>query len=122
MEHDQVGEQRMKISQECQYYSHLTRPIVVCLDGMWRFKLDKDDRGEKERWFESGVLDRETVVPSSWQAVFDDLRDYCGTGWYERNFTVPKECEGQRIIVVFSGVDYFSKIWINGKPPDILAR
>ena len=93
----------------------LNREKVVDLAGRWRFRADPDDVGERERWFETGVHDRLSIVPSTWQVVFEDLREYVGTGWYEREFTVSAVQRGKRIAAVFCAVNYYTKIWVNEK-------
>src|SRR5579864_4141832 len=50
------------------------------LSGLWRFQLDPTDRGEHDRWFETGLPSpRRIPVPCSWNDLFDDARDYFGT-------------------------------------------
>ncbi|MDP6380102.1 MAG: hypothetical protein QF662_02050, partial [Phycisphaerae bacterium] len=75
------GKENITVTPECLYHCLLERPVVTHLDGQWRFKVDRDNRGEDGRWFETGIEERKTIVPSSWQAVFEDLRDYCGVAW-----------------------------------------
>jgi beta-mannosidase len=36
--------------------------------------------------------------------------------WYRRSFNTPKLAPGQRVEVVFEGLDCFGTVWINGKP------
>ncbi|MCH2125831.1 MAG: hypothetical protein MK165_13620 [Pirellulaceae bacterium] len=93
----------------------LNRKKVVDLAGPWRFQADPHDIGESERWFKLGVRDRLIKVPSTWQVVFEDLREYVGTGWYEREFTLSSAHQGKRIAAVFCAVNYYTTVWVNGK-------
>lgn len=97
------------------FHVPLDRPVTRSLDGEWRFAPDPDDRGEAEGWHRSGVQGRPCPVPAAWQFVFDDLREYRGPVWYERQLTVATEHAGQRIALVFAGVDYHAAVWVNGR-------
>ena len=66
------------------------------ISGIWKFKKDADDIGEKEKWF-SGLKESVPIaVPGSWNEQFEDIRDYMGLVWYEQNSYVPKTWKGQR--------------------------
>jgi Glycosyl hydrolases family 2, sugar binding domain/Glycosyl hydrolases family 2, TIM barrel domain/Glycosyl hydrolases family 2 len=56
---------------------------------------------------------RAARVPAPWQALFDDLRGWSGTGWYERELTVPVGSGRARL--GFESVDYFATVWVNGQ-------
>ena len=58
---------------------------------------------------------RPCPVPAAWQFVFDDLREYRGPVWYERQLTVSSEHAGRRVALVFAGVDYHATVWVNGR-------
>ena len=79
----------------------LNREKIFNLEGQWRFRADPKNVGETEKWFQSGVHDRRSIVPSTWQVVFEDLREYVGGGWYEREFIVSSKFRGRRIAAVF---------------------
>lgn len=96
------------------YVTLLNREKIVDLDGKWRFRVDPEDRGESDQWFQAGIKDRICDVPGAWQYIFDDLRDYFGTVWYEREFTIGSQYKNKRIAMVFCAVDYHATIWING--------
>jgi hypothetical protein len=93
----------------------LNRDKLFVLDGRWHFKADPQDAGEAKGWYRDGIRDRTCRVPSTWQIAFEDLRDYTGTGWFEREFTVASKHRGRRIAAVFCGVNYYAKVWINGQ-------
>ena len=102
------------------------------LSGEWMFRLDPNDVGVKERWFDFPYIFQEYVrVPGNWQGQgfggdakenqkefntdFRALRaTYEGTGWYAKTFTVPKEWEGKRIWLNFGGACPTAEIWLNG--------
>ncbi|TET12639.1 hypothetical protein E3J84_01220, partial [Candidatus Aerophobetes bacterium] len=66
-------------------------------------------------WHRGGrIRDRRATVPCPWQIQFHDLRNYCGSAWYEKDFSIPDKFKGKRIVIVFEAVDYLSKLWVNG--------
>lgn len=105
----------------------------LSLDGDWRFRLDPDDRGVNERWFETEAhLIEDIRVPGCWQGqgfggdgndrVFDfnfEARvfraTYKGTGWYGRVFRVPPDWAGKRVWLNFGGAHPSAEVWLNGE-------
>ena len=59
---------------------------------------------------------RDVRVGLSWNAQFDDLRDYMGVAWYRTRFEAPPPTASTRVFVRFGAVDYFSEVFVNGKP------
>jgi beta-glucuronidase len=96
------------------------------LSGMWQFKKDSTEVGEKENW-QNGLTmarsgetrsgeTRSIAVPGSWNDQFTDSRDYLGMVWYEKETFVPTTWKGQRIFIRIGSATYAAKLWINGKP------
>lgn len=103
------------------------------LSGTWGFRLDPDDRGEKEAWYRLPFLFQEHVkVPGCWQGQgygndetethkeFDtEIRafraTYEGTGWYVKSFRVPPAFYGKRIFLNFGGVAPTAEVYLNGE-------
>ena len=95
----------------------LDRHVITRLEGQWYFQPDPKDVGESEGWANPGrVRERTIPVPTSWQVVFEDLRRYVGTAWYEREFSIPADVRGRRVAIQFMGVDWGAKFFVNGKP------
>jgi hypothetical protein len=101
------------------------------LDGTWHFRLDPEDTGLAERWFEHGLFADEIQVPGNWQGqgfggtgtetIWDfrlDVRSfratYTGTGWYARRFSLPAGWQGARVWLNFGGVHPTADVWMNG--------
>ena len=101
------------------------------LDGTWQFRLDPQDTGLAERWFEHGLFADEIEVPGNWQGqgfgssgtetVWDfrlDVRSlratYTGTGWYAKRFSLPARWGGARVWLNFGGVHPTAEVWLNG--------
>lgn len=104
----------------------------MSLSGQWQFRLDPDDRGVQERWFENPEAMGDTIeVPGSWQGqgfggkgkdkVWDFQLEartfratYTGTGWYGRRFRLPHGWQGPRAWVNFGGAHPSAEVWLNG--------
>ena len=82
---------------------------TVDLNGNWKFKLDPDNIGIDNCWF-NGLTDAETViVPSCWN---NELRllNYEGVAWYQKEFEVTTESE---LLFEFGSVMTMADIWID---------
>ena len=88
---------------------------LLNLSGFWDFKLDPDEIGEGEGWF-NGVSDPRTIaVPGSWNEQFEDAYDYLGMVWYVRDDVyVPSSWQGQSIKLRVGSANYSAKVWVNG--------
>lgn len=102
------------------------------LNGTWKFHHDASPF-EAPEWSEADPLTWDDIaVPSMWQLKGYGRPLYTNvnypfhvdppnmpyeneTGSYWRQFTVPKEWDGQQIRIRFEGVDSAFHIWVNGK-------
>ncbi|MDZ7288486.1 MAG: hypothetical protein ONB42_00960 [candidate division KSB1 bacterium] len=86
---------------------------IISLDGEWQFAVDASGAfhignvKEKAGW-------RIAKVPLSWQAQFEDLRDYQGVAWYRKSFELPKLKSPETAILRFGAVDYVAEVFLNG--------
>ena len=86
----------------------------VKLERGWQFLADKEgtlkanELGNAQGW-------RDVRVGLSWNAQFEDLRDYMGVAWYRTSFEVPQLKDGRRALLRFGAVDYFSEVYVNGQ-------
>lgn len=84
------------------------------LSGIWNFRADPDEIGEREGW-QQGLTDaRPMAVPGSWNEQYEDLFNYLGLGWYVRRAFVPAAWRGQRIFIRAGSACYFGTVYING--------
>ncbi|MBM3236873.1 hypothetical protein FJZ31_11335 [Candidatus Poribacteria bacterium] len=113
----------------------------MCLDGTWQFRLDADNVGVEQRWFEKPEMLKDTIrVPGCWQGQgygndeLDEIWDfkikariyqatYQGTAWYGYNFHVPEdwrnlppsqERNNRRVWLNFGGVHPSADVFLNG--------
>jgi hypothetical protein len=87
---------------------------TVRLERGWQFIADKDgalkvsDLGAARGW-------RDVRVGLSWNAQFEDLRDYMGVAWYRKTFGFIGLRDGKRALLRFGACDYFAEVFVNGK-------
>jgi beta-mannosidase len=94
---------------------------MVSLNGTWDFRLDPDDVGQDEGWFQPGVAgDWATIqVPAMWQVA--GYSGYNGWAWYRLRFQGRGKEEELplvsplRSLLRFHGVSYWAKVWLNGQ-------
>lgn len=94
--------------------SAFVREATVELSSAWMFSIDPDAVGVEEEWYDptTTLPDFRTVeVPHVWQE-HEELRDYTGTAWYRRSFSL--ESSDGRTLLRFGAVDYEATVWVNG--------
>lgn len=109
---------------------------ILQLAGKWKYALDPEDIGDKERWYESFVSVSEGVVTlpgtlttnaigeaKEWGNEFNresvrSLRQrysYIGAAWYEYEVHVPAEWEQKQFSLFLERVMFQSALWVNGE-------
>lgn len=104
----------------------------MSLSGQWGFRLDPEDKGVSERWFDDvGMFSEKIEVPGCWQGQgfggdgTDTIWDfrlqartfratYTGTGWYGKTSHLPSEWQGRRVGLHFGGAHPSAEVWLNG--------
>jgi len=87
----------------------------IDLSGIWDFRFDPDDTGNKENWKNGFNQSIHIAVPASWNDQFADERDFLGPTWYQLKFTKPWEWDKKKITIRFGSVNYFTDAWLNGE-------
>ena len=92
---------------------------VTSLNGTWKFKLDTEKTGEKNKWQALKDFDntwQNIKVPSNYNTNESELTEYEGVTWYATTFkhTIPDNKE-RFVRLAFRGVLLRSKVWLNGK-------
>ncbi|HEY8150264.1 MAG TPA: sugar-binding domain-containing protein, partial [Vicinamibacteria bacterium] len=87
---------------------------VVDLSGVWDFKLDPADVGEREGWFRGLEAPRALAVPGSWNEQLPDAFAYLGPAWYFRRAFVPRGFKGDRVFLRVGSANYAARVWVNG--------
>ncbi|SJM89746.1 glycoside hydrolase family 2 protein [Crenothrix polyspora] len=86
--------------------------IVIPLSGTWQFKTG-DLKSSVADTSKNNVGHWENInVPANWYLEGHDIN---GIAWYSKNFTLPSQYANKHISLKFSGVDYTTEVWLNGK-------
>ena len=101
---------------------------VLPLAGVWRFRLDADKVGLRQRWFEShlpgqirlpGSTDEAKLgLPNPAKPSLDGLyrpNIYAGAAWYQRDVEVPDAWRGKRILLLAERVHWETRTWFDGR-------
>jgi hypothetical protein len=86
----------------------------VKLESGWQFLTDPagalkvSDLAATRGW-------RDVRVGLSWNAQFEDLRDYMGAAWYRTTIPATDLRDGRRALLRFGACDYYTEVFVNGK-------
>lgn len=107
---------------------------TISLEGEWRYRLDAQDKGIKEQWYNQsfenkiklpGTLD-DAGVGNPTVLTADSLNketllmltrkhSYIGAAWYSREIMIPANWKGKRIDLFLERVIWKSQVWVDGK-------
>lgn len=91
---------------------------VKNLSGIWNFKVDTDNVGLNEKWYENPLTDTiPMAVPASYNDVVTDekIKEHVGYVWYERAFIIPNNWKEERVIVRFGSATHHAIVWLDGQ-------
>lgn len=89
---------------------------VVSLDGMWKFQIDFNSVGRIQGW-KDGLPNPDLIpVPASFQDFYTEkeIREFTGDVWYETEFFLPREWEGNEAAIRFGCATHRAEVYING--------
>ncbi|HYN88711.1 MAG TPA: hypothetical protein VER55_09280, partial [Ardenticatenaceae bacterium] len=97
------------------------------LDGVWRFELDLEDRGLRERWYLGrqysdtaewpGAIESQMAAGLAAQQQTPPWQDQV-VAWYEREFSVPDEWLAMpetEVQITFGACGYETRVWLDGR-------
>jgi hypothetical protein len=102
------------------------------LDGEWRFTLDPEDKGLRERWYLGHAYERTAQWPGSVESHMAAAREAKESqpaapanawqdkvvAWYEREFPLPeRHGPGPQpmLQITFGACGYETRVWLNGR-------
>ena len=85
---------------------------TIDLNGNWKFKLDPDNVGKNEGWWNSWSDGETVIVPSCWN---NELRllNYEGAAWYQREFEITENDGCPDLLFNFDSVMTKAEVWID---------
>ena len=88
---------------------------MTTLNGIWQFCIDHDESkadgiisGDYANW-------RQVDVPCDVAHACPERPDYIGPCWFRKEFSLPPEMRGKRILLHFEAVNYTATVFLNGK-------
>lgn len=87
------------------------------LNGWWEFEIDHGRSGKDRKFYERKELSGKILVPFCPESKLSgvEYRDFVAAVWYRREFELPPGWgEGNRVLLHFEAVDYYTEVWING--------
>jgi hypothetical protein len=107
---------KMRAESADESHSAYPRPTMVreewmTLNGPWDCGLGF--------WMQTnrGVFDRSIQVPFPVESVSSGVKRICTEAqrlWYRRDFAIPPQWKGNRIVLHFEAADWETKVWLNG--------
>ena len=87
------------------------------LDGMWRFQIDWDEKGDEEKWQDGIPGDEMIPVPASFQDFYTDkrVREFTGDIWYESTVFIPSGMKGSDVFLRFGAATHRAWVYLNGE-------
>jgi beta-galactosidase/beta-glucuronidase len=90
----------------------------LSLNGAWEFEFDDSNAGLDADWA-SGArkFSRNITVPYCFESRLSGIGDpsFHPWIWYRRAVALPNAWKGQRVLLHFGAVNYWSMVWVNGK-------
>jgi beta-galactosidase/beta-glucuronidase len=98
------------------------RPILVrdqwqSLNGHWLFRVDPDDRGLTDAWFDGPWTDAQTItVPFSMESAASGIDEPDGAAvvWYQREVVKPQAWD-RRVVLRIGASDFLTRVFVNGQ-------
>ncbi len=95
------------------------RPLWQNLNGYWGWQADTKDKGEQQGWQNpEKAFSEKILVPFSWASKLSGIeKPEVNIAWYSRKIKLnnPESWSGKDIFLIFGAVDFYAKVWINGK-------
>lgn len=81
------------------------------LNGLWQFQPGSSENEDVPK----GNLSGNILVPFPVESALSGVMEHHERLWYKRDFIIPKEWKGERILLHFGAVDFESEIYLNGR-------
>ena len=100
---------------------------VVSLAGTWSFRLDAEDKGIGEKWYDAALAERIKLPGTTDEAGFGTKKtepvvhwlnrvyEYVGPAWYQREVEIPKDWAGKRVVLFLERCHWETQVWVDGQ-------
>jgi len=92
------------------FYKSDELPLTLNLAGFWKLEMGDDPRYSLQDFDDSKW--RDVVVPGLWDNY--GYKEYDGTGWYRTRFYLPKNLQGERLVLLLGKIDDVDQVYLNG--------
>ena len=98
----------------------------ISLSGEWNFKLDPDNLGIKEKWFDKQLPDKAKLPGSPDEQKLGFKNDevcldhltreykYIGKAWYQKEVDIPESWSNKRIVLYLERAMWETKVYVDG--------
>jgi len=95
----------------------LVRSSWLNLNGIWGFEFDPGLSGTARGLPNSERLAGEILVPFCLESSLSGIGDpdFAPGVWYRREFRIPSDWAGQRVLLHLGAVDHDAYVWVNGR-------
>ncbi|MFP4088811.1 MAG: glycoside hydrolase family 2 protein [Cyclobacteriaceae bacterium] len=90
----------------------MVRDEWLNLNGLWQYTITEGNAALPD------TFDGEILVPFPLESALSGVKQMLQptqTLWYQRNFTVPANWQGQQLLLHFGAVDWHAKVYVNGQ-------
>ena len=95
----------------------LWREDWLSLNGEWDFETDNSMSGTARGFAERDSFEGKITVPFCPESSLSGVcnKDFMSSVWYRREFSLPADWSGKRIILHTGACDYHTTVYVNGK-------
>ena len=88
----------------------------INLNGEWTYQFDFGKSGTENGFTNSKGFPNKIIVPFCPESKLSGVgyTDFINSLWYQRSIKIPETWNGKKVILHFGGVDYQSRLYIDG--------
>jgi beta-galactosidase/beta-glucuronidase len=89
----------------------MTRAWWMSLNGPWQFSAAVEGEATP---FGRNLRER-ILVPFAMESQLSGIKRHHPHAWYRRTLSLPSQWNNQRVLLHFGGVDWETRVWVNGR-------
>ena len=89
----------------------------LTLNGEWEYETDRSASGIARDLYNAESFSEKITVPFCRESKLSGIGDldFCAACWYRRELDLPKDWQGDRVILNIGACDFRTTVWVNGK-------